>query len=229
MQETLDYLKTSLEDKILSKAEKKALKSILAEKNLSKDDLNRLRSDIFNAARDHFSEFKHQQILDWLEEANKLILPKATPSFYCKSYFSPGPDCANAIMNQISYAVNTIDICVFTISDNDLRDKIEYALGKKVKVRIITDNEKTLDLGSDIEYLFRKGASIKIDTTRHHMHHKFAIFDKSILLTGSYNWTRSAAQYNQENILETNDPKVLNDYQNEFNRLWETMEDYYFQ
>nr|WP_321410626.1 phospholipase D-like domain-containing protein [uncultured Carboxylicivirga sp.] len=229
MQETLDYLKSSLEDKILSKGEKKALKSILIDKKFSKHDLNRLRSDIFNLAREHFSEFKHLQIIDWLEEANKLILPRESSQFYAKSFFSPGTECSNTIMNHISYAVNSIDICVFTISDNDIRDKIEYALGKKVKVRIITDNEKTLDLGSDIEYLFRKGASIKIDNTSHHMHHKFAIFDKSILLTGSYNWTRSAGQYNQENILETNDPNALNDYQNEFNRLWDTLEDYYFQ
>ncbi len=229
MQDTLIHLKATLEDKILSKGEKKALKSVLAEKQFNKHDLNRLRSEIFNEARTHLKSYQDQQIIDWLEEANKLLLPKETQSFYCNTYFSPGTDCLNAICNQISYAVNTIDICVFTISDNDIRDKIEYALNKGVRVRIITDNEKTMDLGSDIDYLFRKGASIKIDQTSHHMHHKFAIFDKSILLTGSYNWTRSAAQYNQENILETNDTKALHNYQSEFDRLWSTMEEYYFQ
>lgn len=228
MEETLNHLKSTLDDHILSRGEKKALKSILSEKQLNKHNLNRLRSEIFDEARQYFNEFKQQQIIDWLEEVNKLLLPKETQAFYCKSYFSPGRDCLNAILNQISTAANSIDICVFTISDNEIRDKIEYALLKGIKVRILTDNEKTMDLGSDIEYLFRKGAAIKVDNTAHHMHHKFAVFDKKTLLTGSYNWTRSAAQYNQENILETNDPKALSDYQTEFDRLWESMDDYYF-
>ncbi len=228
MQETLNHLKTTLDDHILSRGEKKALKAILSEKQLDKHNLNRLRSEIFEEAKHHFTEFKQQQIIDWLEEVNKLLLPKETQPFYCKSYFSPGRDCLNAILNQLSTAVSSIDICVFTISDNEIRDKIEYALLKGIKVRILTDNEKTMDLGSDIEYLFRKGAAIKVDNTAHHMHHKFAVFDKKTLLTGSYNWTRSAAQYNQENILETNDLKALSDYQTEFNRLWESMDDYYF-
>ncbi len=226
MNTTLDNLKTSLEDRILSKGEKKALKAVIKEKQFSKHDLNRLRSEIFKEARSHFTEYKQQQIIDWLEEANKLLLPVTEEKASCLSYFSPGNDCLDAICNQISYAVNTIDICVFTISDNQIRDKIIYALSKGVKVRIITDDDKTMDLGSDVEYLSKHGAHVKIDNTNHHMHHKFAIFDQKILLTGSYNWTRSAAQYNQENILETEDPKAILDYQNEFNRLWKNMQEF---
>ncbi|MCT4587582.1 MAG: phospholipase D-like domain-containing protein [Carboxylicivirga sp.] len=226
MKEALSYLKQSLEDRILTKSEKKALKAVIGEKGFNKHELNRLRSEIFTEARKHYNEFKHLQVIDWLEEANKLILPQATRSFYCHSYFSPGQECLNCILTQISYAVNKIDICVFTISDNDIRDKLEYALNKGVRVRIITDDEKTNDLGSDIEYLQRKGADVKIDNSSHHMHHKFAIFDNETLLTGSYNWTRSAAQYNQENILETNDPKAIISYQKEFDKLWKTMSTY---
>lgn len=226
MKETIDNLKSTLQDRILSKGEKKALKAVIKDKQFSKHDLNRLRSEIFKEARTHFAEYKQQQIIDWLEEANKLLLPACEEKASNLSYFSPGNDCLEAICNQMSYAVKTIDICVFTISDNQIRDKIIYALSKGVKVRIITDDDKTMDLGSDVQYLSQHGAEVKIDNSSHHMHHKFAIFDNSVLLTGSYNWTRSAAQYNQENILETTDEKSINDYQKEFNRLWQKMQQY---
>jgi len=52
------------------------------------------------------------------------------------------------------------------------------------------------------------------------MHNKFAIIDRAIVLTGSYNWTVSASNSNQENILIIESKYVVNNYQNEFNKLW---------
>ena len=224
MKETLEHLKTSLEDAILTRGEKKALKAILQEKHLSKDELTWLRSKIFKLARERVSDFKNEQIVDWLEEANKLILPKTDTGIYSKSFFSPGTACLDTINVNIGSATRKIDICVFTISDDRIRDKILYALNKGVTVRIITDDDKTMDKGSDIEFLKDRGAKVKMDDSPHHMHHKFAVFDDTLLLTGSYNWTRSASEYNQENILETNDPKAIDQYKKEFERLWAAFE-----
>ncbi|MFV0547617.1 MAG: phospholipase D-like domain-containing protein, partial [Limnobaculum xujianqingii] len=75
--------------------------------------------------------------------------------------------------------------------------------------------------GSDIEYLQRKGISIVMDNSPYHMHHKFAVFDDRYLLNGSFNWTKSASQYNYENILITDSPTPLAFYQQEFTRLWQ--------
>jgi cardiolipin hydrolase len=46
------------------------------------------------------------------------------------------------------------------------------------------------------------------------------VADQSRLLTGSYNWTRGASEYNQENILITNDPKLIGHYARAFESLW---------
>jgi len=224
MKETLEHLKTSLEDAIMSRSEKKALKASILDKHLTKNELNWLRSEIFKLAKDNVSEFRNEQIVDWLEEANKLILPKTETGIYTKSFFSPGTNCLDTINMNIGSATRKIDICVFTISDDRIRDKILYAINKGIIVRIITDDDKTMDKGSDIEFLINRGAKVKMDDSPHHMHHKFALFDDEILLTGSYNWTRSASQFNQENILETNDPKALDQYKKEFNRLWAAFE-----
>ena len=52
------------------------------------------------------------------------------------------------------------------------------------------------------------------------MHHKFAIIDNRLLLTGSYNWTSSANNRNNENLMVIDDPEVIARYQNQFEKLW---------
>jgi phosphatidylserine/phosphatidylglycerophosphate/cardiolipin synthase-like enzyme len=92
-----------------------------------------------------------------------------------------------------------------------------------VKVQVLTDNEKLYDKGSDIRELALAGVPVRVDNTTNHMHHKFAIPDNSAVLTGSYNWTRSAALYNHENVIVTNEKAMVNDFCREFDRLWEEM------
>ena len=101
-----------------------------------------------------------------------------------------------------------------------------YAKRKGIKIRILTDNDKSFDRGSDIESLSENGIEVKVDSTKHHMHHKFAVIDSSVLITGSFNWTRSATEYNNENILVCNDVNAVKRYEQEFNRLWDKMENY---
>jgi phosphatidylserine/phosphatidylglycerophosphate/cardiolipin synthase-like enzyme len=51
------------------------------------------------------------------------------------------------------------------------------------------------------------------------------IMDKKTVLTGSYNWTRNAAIYNQENIISLTDSEIAQRFQEEFNRLWKDSAD----
>jgi phosphatidylserine/phosphatidylglycerophosphate/cardiolipin synthase-like enzyme len=55
------------------------------------------------------------------------------------------------------------------------------------------------------------------------MHHKFAIIDTRIVFTGSFNWTYTASKHNQENLLVTSNYEILNQYADEFERLWKEM------
>jgi len=52
------------------------------------------------------------------------------------------------------------------------------------------------------------------------MHNKFAIIDNRILLTGSYNWTFSANNRNDENLMVIDDPELIEIFQNQFINLW---------
>lgn len=54
-----------------------------------------------------------------------------------------------------------------------------------------------------------------------HMHHKFALVDGKKLITGSLNWTLTAVQSNKENVMVTEEPELVQPYQQEFQKLWE--------
>ncbi|WP_066835757.1 phospholipase D-like domain-containing protein [Rufibacter ruber] len=138
-------------------------------------------------------------------------------------YFSPGDDCLNAILQFIRSAKQSLHICVFTISDDRITRAIVDAYQNGVEILLLTDNEKLFDKGSDIRELANQGLEIRVDNTSNHMHHKFAIADHSHVLTGSYNWTRSAALYNHENVLVTADRHVAAAYSEQFEQLWAEM------
>lgn len=57
------------------------------------------------------------------------------------------------------------------------------------------------------------------------MHHKFAIFDSQLLLNGSYNWTRGAAEQNEENFMVLNNRSLTTRYQEQFDSLWNSLQD----
>ena len=52
------------------------------------------------------------------------------------------------------------------------------------------------------------------------MHHKFAVIDVSVVITGSFNWTGQAVKFNQENILFYENKELAKKYTDEYERLW---------
>ena len=115
------------------------------------------------------------------------------------------------------------DVCIFTITDDRIKDAIMDAHQRGILVRIISDNDKANDLGSDIYQLERAGVPVRCDRTDYHMHHKYAIFDGKSLLTGSYNWTRSAARNNEENFIVTAEDSLVQRFENSFADLWKQL------
>jgi cardiolipin hydrolase len=53
------------------------------------------------------------------------------------------------------------------------------------------------------------------------MHHKYAILDERVLMTGSFNWTSSASSLNSENVIVTNDPFFVQAFQKNFQVMWD--------
>ncbi len=212
---------------VLSRNEKKDLKIAILHHKFDKRELDLLRSKIFDIATENQDRLSKDQLIQWIENTSKLTLTKNQESESTNSsYFSPGTACRSAIIQQLRSAKSTIRICVFTISDNEIFEEIIRAHKRNISVKLLTDNDKSFDRGSDIEAIHKAGVPVKIDRTDSHMHHKFCIIDKERVLTGSYNWTRSAAERNQENIIISSDAKMAKDFVREFDRLWEQLADY---
>ena len=137
--------------------------------------------------------------------------------------FSPGDGCLMTILGELGRARRSADICVFTITDDRITSAIVAAHERKVLVRIITDNDKQHDHGSDVGRLRAAGVALRVDETEHHMHHKFAVLDGATLLNGSYNWTRSAAIHNEENLLVTSDSALVQTFTRHFASMWQAL------
>lgn len=137
--------------------------------------------------------------------------------------FSPGQDIPENIAFYMSQAQKTVDLCVFTISDDVLSDCLKKLHERGIKIRIITDNNKMQDSGSQIKELARCGIDVKVDNSKYHMHNKFGIIDGRIAFTGSYNWTYTAKMHNQENLVITTNFTIVHKFINEFTMLWEQM------
>lgn len=217
-------LQQTIEDQNASRSERRALSTILNEVNPSRAMLDHYRHEAFDVAREAAQgAVAVGPIFNWLEDIVRLLTPveEGGTLEIPEAHFSPGDYCRNRIRSLIRQARSTVDICVFTITDDEITEMIAEAHNRRVKVRIITDNDKANDLGSDIQRLEELGVPVRYDRTPYHMHHKFAIFDQAVLLTGSYNWTRSAALNNEENIVVQSEQNLLQSFGQVFSDLWD--------
>ncbi len=214
-------LEKTLDDRRLSRSERRAIARLVEE--APPDSLPLLRNLAFRVASRAADQGPDTQaVLAWLHDVVKALTPseaiEQAPS--SEALFSPGEEPLRKILALFGAAARSCDVCVFTITDDRIANAILAAHARGVKVRIITDDEKSYDTGSDIERFERAGLSVKTDASPHHMHHKFALFDRRVVLTGSYNWTRSAAHHNQENLIVSTDPRLVAPFGDMFERLW---------
>ena len=122
---------------------------------------------------------------------------------------------------MISTCKKTLDICVFTINSKNFFETIKNLFSRNIKIRIITDDEMAKNPTSNIYALAALGIPVKTDDNpRYYMHHKFAVIDNSVVVTGSFNWTNQAINHNQENVLFIENKDLAKKYTDEFERLW---------
>jgi phosphatidylserine/phosphatidylglycerophosphate/cardiolipin synthase-like enzyme len=233
------FLGQSLADRQLTRGEKSALADWLARNARTDQQRGLIRHAAFELARKAVADPAAAQVVEWLEDVLKVVAPVQAPgaddpgppkagSSGQEAFFAPGEACLDRIVHRITRARQTMDLCVFTITDDRISRPILDAHRRGVRVRIISDNEKAHDPGSDIRRFTDAGIPVKVDDVRGpgesgltgHMHHKFAIFDGARLLNGSYNWTRGAATSNYENLVDTADPPLVARFAAEFERLW---------
>lgn len=127
------------------------------------------------------------------------------------------------ILEEIHNSKKDIKIAIAWFTQHDLFDAIISALDKGINVSLILikDIINCGDYGLDFSVYLQKGGKLCFVNKRNIlMHNKFCIFDGSIIITGSYNWTYSAESRNAENIIITDAENVCEDYTKYFTNLW---------
>lgn len=225
-------LAKTLEDAVLSSSETLALQKVLSKLDRTPGQQKKIRQITLELAEEAIDQLdtkqpnvkaKAKKVLKWFNDVTQLLVQPEPQAEIAEAWFSPFNDCVSRIVQLFDRAQQRIDICVFTITDNRLTEAILDAHRRELAIRIISDNDKAFDRGSDIEFLQSRGLVVRVDFTEFHMHHKFAVFDQNILLTGSYNWTVGAARDNQENFVITSDRRLIKAYGEEFDRLWQKL------
>ena len=200
--------------------------------NLSKgeNNLKKLRQLLNDSAKGQglFNFFSKKKFnFESYQKINDYILDKfymAKPTIF-EVHFFPNPSEEIHLINLISKAKNTLDIAMFTINNIKIASEIKNIFSRGIKLRILTDSECIKMPSSNVYSLAASGISVKIDdSVRYHMHHKFCVIDKSVVVTGSFNWTDQAVNHNQENLLFIENKELALKYSNEFEKLWNDFE-----
>ncbi|KAF3852246.1 hypothetical protein F7725_005601 [Dissostichus mawsoni] len=122
------------------------------------------------------------------------------------------------LVRCILSASSSLDVCVFAFSNIDLCKAVLTLRCRGVTIRVLCDKDYAAIHGSQIGVLRRAG---KRNRSIYFLnHHKFALVDNRLLITGSLNWTMTAVQSNKENVIVTEDPDLVLPFLKEFQRLW---------
>lgn len=189
----------------------------------NEDNIQATIDHVFSIAFDKMESEKDKEILKGLrcmvrEIEEDLYQPN---NQVIDAFFFPNLDNVKKIQGYIQKAKKTIDLCIFSFSNDDLANEIIAAHKRGVKVRIITDDEAMLNKGADAQRCSDEGIDVRTDSEQqYHMHNKYMVVDSAFILTGSFNWTFQAGKSNQENVVVVDDSFIVSKYNNNFNQLW---------
>lgn len=135
-----------------------------------------------------------------------------------KIYFTPGVDCERNIISAINNS-QQMDIVVYSITHPGITDAIIAAHNRGASIRIITDRLMAKGKGSLVGKIRDAGIPVVTNVKHKIEHNKFAVFDGSHIVSGSYNWTTNASKNNSENCVFFDQPNK--EYSHRFEYMWD--------
>ena len=140
-------------------------------------------------------------------------------------YFSPDDGAASRLAELLSEAQESIYFLAFSFTSDDLANAIlERAKAGLTVAGVMEQDQVESNIGSDYVLFRQSGLDVRLDANPDQMHHKVMVIDSKIVVTGSYNFTSSAENRNDENLLVIHNGDVATLYLEEFQRLYEEAE-----
>lgn len=143
-------------------------------------------------------------------------------------FFAPDDDVRQALLDLIAHEKVSIRVAAYALTDKIIAQALLDAYKTGVKVEVVADQSSLKGMTNRVAWLHNHGIPVHvyvgiapISGMSNIMHNKFMIFgqnvgDKSVLVTGSYNYTNSAQKHNQENVIVLNDAQVIERYAQQF-------------
>lgn len=136
-------------------------------------------------------------------------------------YFSPDDRPQPQIVAALKAAQSSIHFMAFALTDNDIAGVLTRKHREGTLVRGVVEASQSTATGADYEALRTAGVDVRLDGNPYNMHHKVFIVDEAVVITGSYNFTRNAAEFNDENVLIIYSPFIAAQYLQEFERVYQ--------
>ena len=116
--------------------------------------------------------------------------------------FTPGEKCTDLIVKQLDEAKKSIYVQAYGFTSQPIIEAVGNAKSRGLKVRVILDKvNETEKQGNGAKYLRSKNIDVLIDSKVAIAHNKVMVIDEKNIITGSFNFTKSAQDRNAENVL----------------------------
>jgi phosphatidylserine/phosphatidylglycerophosphate/cardiolipin synthase-like enzyme len=130
--------------------------------------------------------------------------------------FSPKGGCAAAIVREIQSARSSLLIQAYSFTSAPIAAAVVEAHRRGVRVQVVLDKSNRSEKYSAADFLAHATVPVFIDAKHAIAHNKIMVIDDSTVITGSFNFTKSAEENNAENILILRSPVLAARYSDNF-------------
>ena len=187
------------------------------------DNNNMIRIKSTKIAEDYSLEFKEMFEDDSFGPDVKPQTPNPTVTIdgtRVDIYFSPDDGVLNALGLLLTNAEESIYFLAFSFTANELGAVVRQKKEAGLDVKGVMDEEQIMsNAGTEFDPFQQKGVDVLIDGNPGQMHHKLFIVDEKIVAFGSYNFSRSAEESNDENLIIIYNPEIAKQFMLEFARV----------
>ena len=129
-------------------------------------------------------------------------------------YFSPHGGCTAAIADEIGKARSLILVQAYGFTSAPIAKALLEAHKRMVKVEVILDRSNRRAKYSEADFLHNVGIPVLIDIVHTIAYNKVKVIviDGETVITGSFNFTRSAEEKNAENLLVIRNKSLAETY-----------------
>jgi phosphatidylserine/phosphatidylglycerophosphate/cardiolipin synthase-like enzyme len=137
-----------------------------------------------------------------------------------ETYFSPDDGVSDVIVALLENAEESIYFMAYSFTSDPISEAIQSRARDGVTVAGVMDySQVASNQGGEYDVLAQAGIDVREDGIEGLMHHKVFIIDEEIVITGSYNFSRSAEERNDENIIIIYNAEIAREFLKEFERV----------